>query len=108
VEQDIRLREGESTVLGGLIEHDDSKSISGLPFLADVPGLRYLFSTEAKEQKEGEILIMLTPHIVRLPEIRESASITPVAKEVSGPGPRPFTVPEGGPPQLPQPPQPQQ
>jgi len=109
VEQDIRLREGESTVLGGLIEHDDTKTISnGLPFLADVPGLRYLFSTEAKGQTEEEIVIMLTPHIVRLPETRESASITPVAKEVSGPGPRPFTVPEGGPPQLPQPPQPQQ
>jgi general secretion pathway protein D len=108
VEQDIRLREGESTVLGGLIEHDDSKAISGLPFLADIPGVRYFFSTEEKEQMETEILIMLTPHIVRLPEIREAASNTPVAKEAFGPGPRPFALPEGAPPQRAQPPQPQQ
>jgi general secretion pathway protein D len=108
VEQDIRLREGESTVLGGLIEHDDNKSISGLPFLADIPGVRYFFSTEEKTQMETEILIMLTPHIVRLPEIREAASNTPVAKETLGPGPRPFALPEGAPPQPPQPPQPQQ
>jgi general secretion pathway protein D len=103
VEQDIRLREGESTVLGGLIEHDDSKTISGLPFLADIPGVRYFFSTEEKDQMETEILIMLTPHIVRLPEIREAASNTPVAKETLGPGPRPFALPEGAPPQPPQP-----
>jgi general secretion pathway protein D len=103
VEQDIRLREGESTVLGGLIEHDDSKSISGLPGLGDIPGLRYFFSTEDKEWMETEVLIMLTPHIVRLPEAREAATNTPVAKEVQGPGPRPFNVPEGVP--QPQPPQ---
>jgi general secretion pathway protein D len=109
VEQDIRLREGESTVLGGLIEHDDTKTISnGVPFLADIPGLRYFFSQEEKGQMEEEILIMLTPHIVRLPEIREAASNTPVAKEAFGPGPRPFALPEGAPPQRAQPPQPQQ
>jgi len=107
VEQDIRLTEGESTVLGGLIEHDDNKAISGLPFLADIPGVRYFFSTEEKTQTEEEILIMLTPHIVRLPEVREAASSTPVAKEVLGPGARPFGPTEGLPPQLPQPPQPQ-
>jgi general secretion pathway protein D len=104
VEQDIRLREGESTVLGGLIEHDDTKTIAnGVPFLADIPGLRYFFSQEEKGQMEEEILIMLTPHIVRLPEIREAASNTPVAKEAFGPGPRPFALPEGAPPQPPQP-----
>jgi general secretion pathway protein D len=106
VEQDIRLREGESTVLGGLIEHDDNKIVSGLPFLADIPGLRYFFSTEEKDQTEEEILIMLTPHIVRLPEVREAASNTPVAKENFGPaGPRTFPMTEGG---TQQPPQPQQ
>jgi general secretion pathway protein D len=108
VEQDIRLQEGESSVLGGLIEHDLSNTISGLPFLADIPGFRYLFSTEDREQMETEVLIMLTPHIVRLPEIREAATNTPVANEPGGPGIRPFNVPEGVPNQPPQPPQPQQ
>ncbi len=108
VEQDIRLQEGESTVLGGLIERDDSNQISGLPGLAQVPGLRYFFSTEQKTLADQEILIMLTPRIVRLPQVRESASITPVGKDTGGPGPRPFGLPEGVPPQPPQQPQPPQ
>ena len=103
IEHDIRLKEGEVTLLGGLIERDDSRTVSGLPGLADIPGLRYFFSSENKEQREQEVLIMLTPHIVRLPEVRQPIGNTPVAKETSGPGPRPFTVPEG----IPQPPQPQ-
>jgi general secretion pathway protein D len=104
IEHDIRLKEGEVTLLGGLIERDDSRTVSGLPGFADIPGLRYFFSSENKDQREQEVLIMLTPHIVRLPEAREATGNTPVAKETFGQGPRPpFTVPEGIP--QPQPPQ---
>lgn len=104
IEHDIRLQEGEVSLLGGLIERDDTKTISGLPGLAQVPGLRYFFSQETKEAKETEVLIMLTPRIVRLPEVRQSVGATRVGKDVGGPGPRPFPVPGGVPPQ-PQPPQ---
>jgi general secretion pathway protein D len=103
IEHDIRLQEGEVSLLGGLIERDDTKSVSGLPGLAQVPGLRYFFSNETKEQKETEILIMLTPRIVRLPEVRQASS-TAVGKDTGGPGSRPFGPPGGIPPQ-PQPPQ---
>ena len=105
IEHDIRLKEGEVSLLGGLIERNDTKSRSGLPGFGDVPGLRYLFSTENKEVRETEVLIMLTPHIVRLPEVRQAAGNTPVAKETGGPSPRPFPTPGVIPPQPPQRPQ---
>jgi len=68
VEHDIRLKEGETSVLGGLIQTTLTHVVNGVPFLADVPILRYLFSTEHAERNEQEILIMLTPRVVRLPE----------------------------------------
>jgi general secretion pathway protein D len=65
---DIRLKEGESSVLGGLITKSDAKQISGWPGLAHVPILRYFFSDDNRNSEDDEILIVLTPHIVRMPE----------------------------------------
>jgi general secretion pathway protein D len=69
IEHDVRLREGEVNVLGGLVEHSQTKSIGGWPGLSKIPFLRYFFSSENVEQVENEVLIVLTPRIVRLPEI---------------------------------------
>ncbi|MBZ5502696.1 MAG: hypothetical protein LAN59_10725 [Acidobacteriia bacterium] len=69
IEQEIRLKDGEVNVLGGLIERTESKNDNGIPGLAQVPLARYLFSTESKELKENEVLIVLTPHILRFPSI---------------------------------------
>lgn len=69
IEHEIRLREGEVNILGGIIEHSETVSLQGWPGLAQVPFLRYLFSTESKEKLENEVLIVLTPRIIRLPEI---------------------------------------
>ncbi|HXX22820.1 MAG TPA: secretin N-terminal domain-containing protein [Terriglobia bacterium] len=68
IEHDIRLKEGETSVLGGLIQTTITHTVGGVPFLGDVPLLKYLFSTEHAERNEQEVLIMLTPHVVRLPE----------------------------------------
>ncbi len=68
IEHDIRLKEGETSVLGGLIQSTLTHTVAGLPFLGDVPILRYLFSTEHAERQEQEVLVMLTPRVVRLPE----------------------------------------
>ena len=68
IEHDIRLREGEVSVLGGLIQTTLTNTVSGVPFLGDVPLLKYLFSTEHAERAETEVLVMLTPRVVRLPE----------------------------------------
>ncbi len=69
VEHDIRLREGEVSVLGGVIERTDRRVKTGWPGLSQVPFLRYFFSDETTETLENEVLIVLTPRIVRLPEI---------------------------------------
>jgi general secretion pathway protein D len=68
IEHDIRLREGETSVLGGLIQTTLTNTVSGVPGLGDVPLLHYLFSTEHAERQESEVLVMLTPRVVRLPE----------------------------------------
>jgi general secretion pathway protein D len=69
IEHDIRLREGEVSVLGGIIERSEQISITGWPGLASIPFLRYFFSSESKETIENEVLISLTPRIIRLPTI---------------------------------------
>jgi general secretion pathway protein D len=68
IEHDVRLKEGEVNVLGGLVERSDTKSISGWPGLSKIPILRYFFSSESVDSVENEVLIVLTPRIVRLPE----------------------------------------
>jgi general secretion pathway protein D len=68
IEHEIRLKEGEANVLGGLITRSDTKSINGWPGLARIPFLRYFFSTDVHNSEDDEILIILTPHIVRMPE----------------------------------------
>ena len=69
IEHDIRLKDGEVSVLGGLIERTDTKNINGIPGLAQLPLFRYLFSDNSNEVKEDEVLIVLTPHIMRFPSI---------------------------------------
>src|SRR5713226_6932060 len=68
IEHEIRLKEGEASVLGGLITRTDTKSINGWPGLAKLPFLRYFFSEDTHSTEDDEILIILTPRIVRMPE----------------------------------------
>ena len=62
---DIRLREGEVNLLGGLLATQETRSRSGVPFLMDIPGFGRLFSSEHVERPRGELLVVLIPHIVR-------------------------------------------
>jgi general secretion pathway protein D len=68
LDQEIRLKDGEANVLGGLITRSETKGINGWPGLARIPILRYFFSEDTNSTEDDEILIILTPHIVRLPE----------------------------------------
>src|SRR5579859_6785842 len=68
VEHDIRLKDGEASILGGLIQRTDTRTLNGWPGLAKIPIIRYLFSSDNIEHQEDEVLIMLIPHIVRLPD----------------------------------------
>ncbi len=69
IEHEVRLKDGEVNILGGLIERTDTDSLNGIPGAADVPGLKYLFSEISKEVEHDEVLIVLTPHILRFPSI---------------------------------------
>jgi general secretion pathway protein D len=68
IEHDIRLKEGEVSVLGGLFEKTDTRTLNGWPGLAKIPFLRYFFSDDKIDHQENEVLIVLTPRIVRIPE----------------------------------------
>jgi hypothetical protein len=69
----ITLKNGESSVITGLISSADSRSISGLPFLARVPALTYAASGHTKNDTEDDLLVVITPHILRLPETKSFA-----------------------------------
>lgn len=69
IEHDIRLRNGEASMLGGLIERTDTKNINGIPGLAQLPLVRYLFSDNSTSVAESEVLIIMTPHVIRFPSI---------------------------------------
>jgi general secretion pathway protein D len=69
IEHDIRLKEGEASILGGLFERVDTKTLNGWPGLAHIPLLRYLFSSESTDHQENEVLVVLIPRIVRLPAL---------------------------------------
>ena len=69
IEHDIRLTDGETNILGGLIERTDTINMNGIPGAAQLPLLKYLFSDNSKEVEEDEVLIFLTPHIIRMPSI---------------------------------------
>ena len=65
IDHEIRLKEGEVNLLGGILEDTTSKALSGIPGLAQIPLLKYLFSDTHTEHHENEIVFALVPHIVR-------------------------------------------
>ena len=77
IEHDVRLKEGEVSNLGGLFERTETKSINGWPGLASVPFLNYLFAQKDRETVDNEVLIVLTPRIVRLPDF-QNTSLSPL------------------------------
>ncbi|NVN92414.1 MAG: type II secretion system secretin GspD [Desulfuromonadales bacterium] len=61
----IVIKDKETVVIGGLIQDSDEDVISKVPFLGDIPGLGWLFKTKTKSHKKTNLLILLTPSIVR-------------------------------------------
>jgi general secretion pathway protein D len=69
IEHEIRLKDGEASVLGGLISRTENINVNGIPGLAQIPLMRYFFSDNSNEVQDQEVLIILTPHIIRFPNI---------------------------------------
>ncbi len=76
IEHEIRLREGEVNVMGGMLEDSQTKSLTGIPGLAQIPILKYLFGQTSTDHSENEIVFVLIPHIVR------GVDVTQVNQEV--------------------------
>jgi general secretion pathway protein D len=69
ISHDIRMREGEVGLLGGLINEQEDKTVTGIPGLSSIPILRRLFTGESIDHNRSELMIVLIPHVIRRPEI---------------------------------------
>jgi general secretion pathway protein D len=68
IEHEVRLKEGEVNMLGGMLEESQTKSLTGIPGLAQIPILKYLFGQSTTDHSETETVFVLIPHIVRAHE----------------------------------------
>jgi general secretion pathway protein D len=68
---DVRLKQGEVNLLGGLMQIQETKGVTGVPGLGNIPIIRRLFTSETLKKDTQELVIALIPHIVRTPEISD-------------------------------------
>jgi general secretion pathway protein D len=65
IEHEVRLREGEANLLGGMLEDSQTKNLTGIPGLGQIPILKYLFAQTQTDHSQTETVFVLIPHIVR-------------------------------------------
>jgi general secretion pathway protein D len=68
----IRLRDGETNMLAGLIRDDERRSLEGVPGLIDLPLVGRLFAHNTKTTNQTDIILTLTPHIIRVLDLTEA------------------------------------
>jgi len=68
----IRLREGETNMLAGLIRDDERTSLQGVPGISDIPLVGRLFAHTQKTTEQTDIILTLTPHIIRVLDLTEA------------------------------------
>lgn len=69
----LRLKDGETQLLAGLVNEEDRKTINGLPFISELPLIGRLFSSHQDNRQKSEVILSITPRIVRnihIPEAR--------------------------------------
>ena len=70
ITQTVRLKEDETSLLTGLLNQQETKTITGLPGLATFPGVGYAFGVRTNTLQDTELLILITPRRVRQPQRR--------------------------------------
>lgn len=65
IEHEVRLKEGEVNMLGGMMENSQTRAITGFPVLAQIPILRDLFGQTTTDNSQTETVFVLIPHVVR-------------------------------------------
>jgi general secretion pathway protein D len=88
----LRLRDGETQVLAGLINDNESATWSKVPGLSDIPGIGRLFSNDNSSHEKTEIVLLITPRIVRNLATPESSSVLLPAGTESVVGARRLTI----------------
>jgi general secretion pathway protein D len=65
LDQVIQLKDGEPSILAGIVTKQDNKSVSGTPYIGELPFFKFFFASQDKEVQQDEIVFLLIPHIVR-------------------------------------------
>jgi general secretion pathway protein D len=68
----LRVRDGETVVIGGLLQERETEALSGVLGLQSVPVLNKIFGSTRRQKEQSEVLISLTPQLMRAPMIRET------------------------------------
>ena len=71
IESTIRLKDGETNFLAGLIQENQNTSAEKTPILGDIPFVGRLFTRERREHSRTDLVLTMTPHIIRIPDITE-------------------------------------
>jgi general secretion pathway protein D len=71
IESTIRLKDGETNFLAGLIQETEIESSAKTPFLGDIPFIGRLFTKNREETRRTDLVLTMTPHIIRIPDITE-------------------------------------
>ena len=90
----VEMKEGESLIIGGLIDQQITKDLTKFPFLGDIPILGALFRSTSFNNKESELMIIITPRIVRTMKPGERPQLPSIEKyDDAGyaPSPSPWT-----------------
>jgi general secretion pathway protein D len=71
IEHEIRLKDGEANLQGGIFTESETKSLTGIPGLASIPILKYLFGQTTQDHSTDELVFAIVPHIIRGTELNE-------------------------------------
>ncbi|HTW32705.1 MAG TPA: cohesin domain-containing protein [Candidatus Sulfotelmatobacter sp.] len=71
IEHEIRLKDGEANLLGGIMDDSQTRQLSGIPGLAQIPILKYLFGQTTTDHSDDEIVFAIVPHIIRNADVNE-------------------------------------
>ncbi len=77
ISANIRLKDGETNFLAGLYRRDRQITKTGVAILSDIPILGKLFTHDDRDSKTTDLVLTLTPHIIRIPDVTEE-DVTPV------------------------------
>ena len=72
METELLVDDGDTVVLGGIFTVKDEQSVSGTPFLSDLPVVGQLFRRDFQQTNKTELLIFITPSVVVQPKLNES------------------------------------